>query len=361
MISRNTFGRHASGRVVDAITLENTVGVRLTFLSYGGVIQSLELPDRTGQLDDVTLGFDTLEEYNGSPFYFGAIVGRNANRIARGRLPIDEHSYALTINNPPNHLHGGELGLHQKLWEVDTFQRGGECGAVLMATSAAGDDGYPGRVSVRVTYALFDANEFHIAYDATTDAPTPVNLTQHAYFNLSGVPGDDVRAHVLHIDADAFTPVDETLIPTGEFHPVDGTPFDFRMPHAIGRDLERDDAQLSRGRGYDHNWVLNRPDTSVSSAERGADLLHAATLVHPPTGRSLELLTTEPGLQVYTGGTFTRGLTGKRDVRYPRYGGVALETQAFPDAPNQPSFPSTILRPGERYESTTAWRFGLMP
>ena len=361
MIARAAFGRHTSGRAVDAITLENSRGVRVRFLTYGGVLHSLELPDRAGTRDDVTLGFDRLEEYYGSPFYFGAIIGRNANRIARGRLLVDGRAYSLTINNPPNHLHGGALGLHQALWEADTFERGGERGAVLTATSAAGDDGYPGTVSVRVTYTLSDANEFRIAYEATTDAPTPVNLTQHAYFNLSGAAGSDVRDHLLCIEADAFTPVDDSLIPTGEFRPVDGTPFDFRAPHAIGRDLGSNDAQLALGQGYDHNWVLNGGNPGSSSRDRDAHLRRAATLMHPPTGRSLQLLTTEPGLQVYAGGTFTTGLAGKRGVVYPRYGGIALETQAFPDAPNQPSFPSTILRPGERYESTTVWRFGVMP
>lgn len=359
MITRAAFGRHASGRTVDAITLENNAGTRIAFLTYGGVIHSLELTDRAGRRDDVTLGFDRLEEYYGSPFYFGAIVGRNANRIARGRLLVDGHAYALTINDAPNHLHGGELGLHQALWQADTFVRVGECGAILMAASAAGDDGYPGTVSVRVTYTLSDANEFRIAYEATTDAPTPVNLTQHAYFNLSGVPGDDVRGHVLGIDANAFTPVDDTLIPTGEFQPVQGTPFDFREPHAIGRDLERDDAQLALGQGYDHNWVLNGSREYAAAVPRDPHLRRAASLTHPPSGRSLEVLTTEAGLQVYSGGTFTPGLTGKRGVHYPRFGGIALETQAFPDAPNQPSFPSTVLRPGELYESTTVWRFSV--
>lgn len=361
MIARTAFGRHTSGRAVDVITLENSAGTRIAFLTYGGVIHSLELTDRVGKRDDVTLGFDRLEEYYGSPFYFGAIVGRNANRIARGRLLVDGHAYALTINNAPNHLHGGTLGLHQALWQADTFERVGECGAILTAASAAGDDGYPGTVSVRVRYTLSDSNEFHIAYEATTDAPTPVNLTQHAYFNLSGVPGNDVREHVLGIDADAFTPVDDTLMPTGEFQTVQGTPFDFREPHAIGRDLERDDAQLALGHGYDHNWVLNRSRDSATSGKRHPSLRRAASLMHPPTGRSLEVLTTEAGLQVYAGGTFTPGLTGKGGVRYPRFGGIALETQAYPDAPNQPSFPSTILRPGERHESTTVWRFGVAP
>ncbi len=358
MIRRAQFGEHPSGRDVDAIVCTNANGLTVEFLTYGGVIRALHTPDRDGRMADVVLGFDTMAEYLANPFYFGALVGRNANRIARGRLPIGGHEFALTINDTPNHLHGGKLGLHQALWEADTFDGAGASGAVLTCTSAAGDDGYPGTVSVRVTYTLADDDTFRIVYEASTDAPTPVNLTQHSYFNLASVPGGDVLGHELTINAAAFTPVDDTLIPLGAHQSVDGTPFDFRIAHAIGRDVTAaaitQDAQLRLGSGYDHNWVLDGSGASGSVAP-------AAVLRHAESGRALEIATSEVGLQVYAGGTFTADLVGKGGVRYPRFGGIALETQAFPDAPNQPGFPDTILEPGGAYRSETAWRFSIVP
>jgi len=359
MIARSAFGEHPSGRVVEAITCENSNGVRVRFLTYGGVIQTLHTPDRTGRAADIVLGFDFLAEYLHNPFYFGALIGRNANRIARGRFSLDGHEYALTVNDPPNHLHGGQLGLHQALWEADTFEHAGSRGAVLAATSAAGDDGYPGTVSVRVTYTLNDANEFVIAYCAEPDAPTPINLTQHTYFNLSGASGSSILDHELRIGASRYTPVDSTLIPLGTQEAVDGTPFDFRVGRPIARDLGADaiagNAQLRLGAGYDHNWVLDRDATTNDS------LIPAAMLSHASSGRTVAISTTERGLQVYAGGTFTPELVGKGSVEYPVNGGIAMETQAFPDAPNQPIFPRTIVQPGSAYRSTTTWQFGVLP
>ncbi|MES2522069.1 MAG: aldose epimerase family protein [Gemmatimonadota bacterium] len=351
-VLKQGFGTHPSGADVDAYLLLNARGMHVRVLTYGGIVQSLEVPDRRGKLADVVLGFDTLEPYLANPFYFGALIGRNGNRIANGRLPIDGRVHQLTRNNGAHHLHGGGKGLHQQLWKAESFAGGRECGVVMSCTSQDGDDGYPGTVSVRVTYTLSSENRFVIASEATTDAPTVVNLTQHSYFNLSGVRGQPVLDHELMIDANQFTPVDDTLIPLGQHRGVDGTPFDFRDSRAVGSRIHEADEQLRIGSGYDHNWVLHERTRDMQSP--------AVRLVHEASGRSLELFTTEPGLQVYSGGTFTPDLTGKGGVEYPRFGGIALETQHFPDAPNQPAFPSTVLRPGEMYRSATVWQFGVV-
>jgi aldose 1-epimerase len=350
-VTREPFGVHPSAQPVHAIRLVNARGIAVQFLSYGGIIQSLQVPDTSGEHGDVVLGFDTLDEYLANPFYFGAIIGRYGNRIAHGKITLDGVEHSLTVNNGPHHLHGGATGLHQALWDVDTFERSGERGAVLQCRSDAGNDGYPGNLDVRVTYTLSDDDRFTIDYHATTDAPTLVNLTQHTYFNLSGRGDRDVLDHELEINASRYTPVDATLIPLGDHHEVAETPFDFRRAHALRRDIASDHEQIRIGSGYDHNFVL---DKSAPAALEPAARLH-----DPKSGRVLELSTTEPGLQMYAGGTFTPGLTGKGGVQYPRFGGVALETQHFPDSPNQPSFPSTVLRPGEEYRSTTVWQFGV--
>jgi aldose 1-epimerase len=348
VIEREEFGRHPSGRTVDAIRLTNARGLAVRFLSYGGIIQSVRTPDRDGVPGDVVLGFDGFEPYLRNPFYFGALIGRSGNRIAHGRFTLDGHEYTLTRNDGAHHLHGGAKGFHQALWDVDTFGRDGAHGAELRYTSRDGDDGYPGNLETRVTYTLSDDDRFTIEYRATTDAPTLANLTQHTYFNLTGRPGSDVLDHALTIDASHYTPVDHTLIPLGAQDLVDGTPFDFRVAKAVGEDMHESDKQIDIASGYDHNFVLDGPSGT----------LHRAARVHDPeSGRVLELHTTEPGLQFYSGGTFAPGLTGKGGVVYPRSGGMALETQHFPDAPNQPQFPSTVLRPGAEYRSATEWRF----
>ena len=349
MIEREPFGVHPSEQPVYAITLVNSSGVRVRFLTYGGVIQSLVVPDAKGEPGDVVLGYDTLEEYLANPFYFGALIGRYGNRIAHGTFSLDGVRHTLSVNNGEHHLHGGASGLHQALWDAEPFERAGMQGAVLRCTSVAGSDGYPGNLEVRVRYLLTDDNRFTIGYLATTDAPTPVNLTHHTYFNLSARAGSTVLDHELQVNASRYTPVDAGLIPLGNQRDVEGTPFDFRSAHAISRDIESNNEQIRIGSGYDHNFVLDK---------RAPDSLEvAARLQDPASGRTLELSTTEPGLQVYAGGTFTPGMTGKGGVTYPRFGGIALETQHFPDAPNQPTFPSTILRPGEEYRSTTVWQF----
>ncbi|HYW32249.1 MAG TPA: aldose epimerase family protein [Gemmatimonas sp.] len=345
------FGTHPTGADVHAYLLQNEHGMRVRVLGYGGIVQSLHVPDRDGAPADVVLGFDTLEEYLANPFYFGALIGRNGNRIAGGRFTIDAREYRLTQNDGAHHLHGGGKGLHQALWSVEPFENSDGHGVVLSWVSPAGDDGYPGTLNVRVTYTLSRNNRFAIAYEATTDAPTIVNLTQHSYFNLSGARGSSVLDHDLQIDASLYTPVNDTLIPLGVHATVAGTPFDFQRARTVGDRIHDADEQLRVGGGYDHNWVLNERTTDMAS--------RAARLVHAPSGRSLELFTTEPGLQVYAGGTFTPGLSGKCGMEYPRFGGIALETQHFPDAPNQPGFPSTVLRPGETYTSRTAWQFGV--
>jgi aldose 1-epimerase len=349
VIGRERFGTHPSGRAVDAIRLTNRRGLSVRFLSYGGIIQSVLAPDRHGAPGDVVLGFDTFAPYLRNPFYFGALIGRSGNRIAYGRFTLHGREYTLTTNDGPHHLHGGARGFHQALWDVDVFERDGTQGAVLSYTSSDGDDGYPGNVHARVTYTLAADDRFTIDYSATTDAPTPVNLTQHSYFNLTGRAGDDVLGHALTINASRYTPVDRTLIPLGAHDGVDGTPFDFRLATPVGRHVHAADTQLEIASGYDHNFVLD-------GGEPGG--LGPAARVHDPeSGRVLEVSTTEPGLQFYAGGTFTPDLVGKGGLVYPRFGGMALETQHFPDAPNQPSFPSTILRPNVEYRSTTRWAF----
>ena len=349
MIERERFGVHPSGREVDAIRFVNASGVAVRFLTYGGIIQSVLVPDRHGTPGDVVLGFDTFEPYLHNPFYFGALIGRSGNRIAHGRFTLHGREYSLTTNDGAHHLHGGAKGFHQALWDVEVVQRGADLIAVLTYTSAAGDDGYPGNLATHVTYTLSRDNRFTIDYRATTDAPTPVNLTQHSYFNLTCQPESTVLDQILTINASRYTPVDSTLIPLGAHDVVEGTPFDFRLATPIGRNIHAHDKQLAIASGYDHNFVLDHTTAGV--------LGPAARLSDPDSGRLVELRTTEPGLQVYAGGTFTPGLVGKGGVTYPRFGGVALETQHYPDAPNHPSFPSTILRPNVEYRSTTEWRF----
>lgn len=351
MIEREPFGVHPSAQPVHAIRLVNTRGVEVRFLTYGGVIQSLLVPDASGQPADVVLGYDTLEEYLANPFYFGAIIGRYGNRIAYGRFTLDGVERQLSVNNGAHHLHGGASGLHQALWDAREFEGDGVQGAELRCRSEAGSDGYPGNLDVVVAYTLHDDNRFTIDYRATTDEPTPVNLTQHTYFNLSGSAGRTILDEELEIRASRFTPVDQGLIPLGEHRDVARTVFDFRSPQPIEQGTDVDEhIQLRIGGGIDHNFVLDK--------RTPGGLEFAARLHDSGSGRTLELSTTEPGLQVYAGGTFTPELTGKGGVRIPRFGGIALETQHFPDSPNHPSFPSTILRPGEEYRSTTVWQFG---
>lgn len=346
------FGHMPDGAAVEVFTLTNRNGVEIRTIPYGAAIVSIRVPDRDGRPDDIVLGFNTLDGYLTPPPYFGAVVGRYGNRIAGGRFVLGGRQYQLATNDGPNHLHGGNKGFDKVLWRAEPFERDGSAAIRYTYVSADGEEGYPGTLTARVTYTLTPADELVIAYDATTDKATPVNLTQHSYFNLRGEGRGDILGHVLTIDADRYTPVDETEIPTGEIAPVEETPFDFRTPTAIGARIDADDVQLRYGKGYDHNWVLN-------GSAGASPLRHAARLVDPQTGRTLDVSTTEPGLQFYSGNFLDGTLTGTSGHAYTRRSGLCLETQHFPDSPNHPGFPSTILQAGKRFESKTVWTFGV--
>lgn len=336
---------------VERHRLANAQGTTIEFIPLGGTITSILLPDRNGALADVVPGFDTADEYRANGRYFGALIGRFANRIARGRFVLDNHEYSLPLNDGSNHLHGGPAGFHARDWRVAPFRRAGASGAVLCCRSVDGDGAYPGTLTTRVTYTLDDDNAFRIDYSAVTDAPTIVNLTQHTYFNLSGHDGGDILDHELTVNATYYTPIDATSIPTGAFRGVIGTPFDFTMPRRLGERLDTRDEQLRFVGGYDHNFQIRR--------HRAAELTVAARLRDPKSGRFVEISTTEPGLQVYTGNTMDAGAPGKGGHRYGKHAAIALEAQHFPDSPNQPHFPSTVLRPGEEFVSATVYRFGV--
>jgi len=321
----------------------------VSVINFGGIITNLRVPDANGGLADVVLGFDSLAGYVGEHPYFGALIGRYGNRIANGRFTLDGVTYELPINNGPNSLHGGERGFDKVVWTAESFENEQGRGVILTHTSPDGDQGYPGTLQVRVTYTLTDDNELIFDYHATTDKATPVNLTQHTYFNLAGHGSGTILDHEMMLNASRFTPVDSTLIPTGELRPVEGTPFDFREPTPIGARIQQDDEQLRFGGGYDHNFVIDRAE--------GDSLVLAATVREPTSGRVMEVLTTEPGVQFYTGNFLDGSLTGKEGVVYAHRTGFCLETQHFPDSPNKPDFPSTILEPGEEYTSRTVYRF----
>lgn len=337
------FGTAPSGEQIQMYTLTNSNGMEARIINYGGIVVSLKTPDRSGNLADVVLGFDSLAPYLGTHPYFGALIGRYGNRIANARFALDGQTYTLPVNNGPNSLHGGNNGFDKQVWSASA-----EPGLlVLTYTSPDGEEGYPGTLNARVTYALGEDNSLRIDYEATTDKPTVVNLTNHSYFNLADAGASLILNHEVMINADRFTPVNDTLIPTGELRPVDGTPFDFRQPTAIGARIDADDEQIRFGGGYDHNYVLNRTGDGLSLA---------ASVYEPVSGRVMEVLTAEPAVQFYTG-NFLTGETGKGGVSYQRRSGLCLETQHYPDSPNQPEFPSTVLRPGEVYRTSTVYRF----
>lgn len=324
---------------------------RLGVLSYGGIVQTLEVPDRHGRRANVSLGFDNLDDYLTAGTYFGALIGRYGNRIARGTFTLDGTAYRLPVNDGPNSLHGGDRGFDTRVWDVEPYQDGTDTGLTLRRTSPDGEMGYPGTLTVQVRYILDRRGDFRIEYEATTDRATVVNLTNHTYFNLAGEGGGDVLGHTLQIAASRYTPVDATLIPTGELPKVAGTPFDFRRAKRIGQDIRDGHRQLVFGGGYDHNFAL---DKGVTAAPE-----HAVTLADPASGRVMRIATTEPGVQFYSGNGLDGTLKGTSGALYRQGDGLCLETQHFPDSPNRPSFPSTVLRPGRTYRTTTVHSFGV--
>lgn len=348
-IMKKAFGQLSSGEKVDIYTIKNSYGIELKATNYGGIITSLKVPDKFGNITDVVLGYDSLQHYLEDSPYFGAIIGRYGNRIGKGKFVLNDTEYTLATNNGNNHLHGGVKGFDKVLWEVEPFENSEGAGLVFTYLSKDGEEGYPGNLSCKVTYTLGNDNSLKFDYEATTDQPTVCNLTQHSYFNLAGHASSTINNHQLQINASKFTPVDEGLIPTGELRPVHGTPFDFRKSTEIGARVNDNNQQLKYGLGYDHNWVLDRKTTD--------ELELAATLYDPASGRFMEVWTREPGLQFY-GGNFLDGSNiGKGGIAYQHRTGLCLETQHFPDSPNKPSFPSVTLIPGSVYKTTTVYKF----
>jgi len=348
-IKKQSFGTLPDGAEVALYTLVNAQGMRATITTYGGAVVSLTAPDRAGTYADVVLGFDALEGYLGLNPFFGCLVGRFGNRIAHGKFTLDGVAYTLAQNDGDNHLHGGVKGFDKRLWAARAFEVADGPALELTYTSADGEEGYPGALSVTVVYTLTDANALRLEYTATTDKPTIVNLTNHSYFNLSAGAADTILDHALMLNADRFTPVDGTLIPTGELRPVAGTLLDFRAPTPIGTRINADDAQLKFAGGYDHNWIVNGAPGALRLAARVAE---------PTSGRVMKVYTTEPAIQFYAGNFLPPTLPGKGGAVYHWRGGFCLETQHYPDSPNKPSFPTTVLRPGETYRTTTEYRFG---
>jgi galactose mutarotase-like enzyme len=350
-VVRSPFGHLPDGRIVEQFTLTNAHSLEVRVMTYGGIITVLRTPDRSGTMDDIVLGFDSLAGYLAGSPYFGAIVGRYANRIAHGGFTLDGATYHLARNNGPNSLHGGTRGFDKVLWTGEPFHNDSGVGVMLRYTSPNGEEGYPGTLTTRVTYTLTSRDELVVDYEASSDRATPINLSQQTYWNLRGGARGDIQGHRLTIHASAFTPVDSTLIPTGRLAPVAGTPFDFTSATAIGARIELPNSQLRYGRGYDHNWVLDKSGR--------AGLVPAAHLEDPESGRTLDISTTEPGLQFYSGNFLDGTIAGKSGHVYAHRFGLCLETQHFPDSPNHANFPSTILRPGRTYSSRTVFAFGV--
>ena len=348
---RESFGQTRDGEAVDIYTLKNRRGAEARVTTYGGAVVSLKVPDRAGKFDDVVLGFDDIEGYLKTTTYIGSLVGRYANRIARGRFTLNGTEYKLATNNGENHLHGGVRGFDKVVWKARPLATRGGSALELTYLSKDGEEGYPGNLNLRVVYTLTDANELKIDYHATTDKDTVVNLTQHNYYNLAGHGNGDILGHQLMINASRFTPTDAGAIPTGELRPVKGTPFDFTRPTAIGARIEQDEEQLKLGKGYDHNFVVNG---------RNGVLRLAARVSEPTTGRVMEVWTTEPGMQLYTGNYLDGTDIGKGGKPYRYRYGFCLETQHYPDSPNRPAFPSTTLRRGGRFRSTTVYKFSAL-
>jgi aldose 1-epimerase len=347
--AKSSWGKTPDGEQVDLYTLTNKNGVEAAISTYGGAVVSLKVPDRDGQLGDVVLGYDSVDGYVNDKSYFGAIIGRYGNRIGHAQFTLDGKTYTLAKNNGENTLHGGIKGFNKAVWTAKEIPAKNGQALELTYLSKDGEEGFPGNLHVRVIYTLTDSNELKIEYSATTDKKTVVNLTNHSYFNLAGAGSGDILRHVLMIEADKFTPVNSELIPTGELRDVAGTPFDFRKPTPIGARINADDEQIKLGGGYDHNFVLRR--------KPGDPISLAARVVEPKTGRVLEVWTTEPGVQFYTGNFLDGSAQGKGGISYTKRSAFCLETQHFPDSPNQPKFPSVVLSPGGRYHTTTIYKF----
>ncbi|HSE22553.1 MAG TPA: aldose epimerase family protein [Pyrinomonadaceae bacterium] len=347
-ITRESFGKTADGESVDVFTLTNNLGMQARITNYGAIVVSLKTPDRTGKMDDVVLGFNDLESYLKGHPYFGAIVGRYGNRIAKGRFTLNGVEYKLAVNNGENHLHGGIKGFDKVVWTAKEMRT--KMGPALSLTyiSKDGEEGYPGTVTATVVYTLTNNNELKLDYTITTDKDTVTNLTHHSYFNLAGEGNGDILSHILTLNAARFTPTDAGSIPTGELKAVAGTPFDFLKPTVIGKRINEQDQQLQFGGGYDHNFIVNG---------KAGTLRSAATVYEPTSGRVLEVWTTEPGVQFYTGNFLDGTLTGKSGKVYQKRFGFCLETQHYPDSPNHPAFPTTTLKKGATYRSTTVYRF----
>lgn len=355
LLALQVFATGANAQVEDfdsikLYTLKNKAGVTVKVTNYGAIITSIQVPDRNGKMADIALGYDRLKDYMNAVDkpYFGAVVGRYGNRIANGEFELNGKTYSLATNNGANHLHGGVIGFDKVVWDADYDRKGNRLTLSYLAKD--GEEGYPGNLDLQVSYHLTEKNELEVDYRATADQATPVNVTQHTYFNLKGEGEGDILGHELMLNASRYTPVDEGLIPTGELASVEGTPFDFTEPKAIGRDIDQQHQQLVYGGGFDHNWVLDKEG-------KDGEMTLAARVVEPESGRVLEVRTTEPGVQFYCGNFLDGRLTGKAGKPYVHRGGFCLETQHYPDSPNQPNFPSTILEPGEKLHSRTVFTF----
>jgi aldose 1-epimerase len=347
-VRKESFGQMPDGQSIDIYTLRNKRGMEVKITNYGGIITSLKVPDRDGKFDDVVLGFDRLDGYLKGTAYFGALIGRYGNRIARGRFTLNGVESKLAVNNGDNHLHGGIKGFDKVVWNAKPVKIPQGVALQLTYLSKDGEEGYPGNLTVKVLYRLTNQNELEILYSATTDKDTVINLTSHSYFNLAGQGNGDVLNHQLLLNANRFTPTDAGSIPTGELRSVTGTPFDFTRATAIGARINQDDEQLKFGKGYDHNFVLNG---------RSGTLRQAASVYEPSSGRTMQIWTDQPGVQVYTGNFLDGTLTGKQGRVYQQHYGFCLETQHYPDSPNKPKFPTTVLRAGQRYHTVTIHKF----
>jgi aldose 1-epimerase len=342
-LEKTSYGTMADGREVDLYIMTNANGLEARLISYGATLVSMKTPDRDGNISDITLGFDTIAEWEKDTCYFGATVGRCANRIAGGSFVLDGESYTLATNNGDNHLHGGIVGFNKALWDAEPFESDAERGVTFTYVSPDKEEGYPGELTMKVTYTLTDSDELRVEYEGSADSATIVNMTHHSYWNLATPESGSILDQELHINADHYLPVDSGAIPTGGPAQVEGTPMDFRKSRVIGERMDQVEG------GYDHNWCLSSRDGSLEIA---------ATLRDPVTGRVMEVLTTEPGIQFYAG-NFLDGVRGKGGVPYPRNSGLCLETQLWPDSPNRPDFPSSVLRPGEKYTHTCVYRFSV--